>query len=117
MSLETIPDFWRTKVCAILKSGDPRRIEYTHSGLQRLQDDFPAADEYELEEAMRTALLLVTCTGCPVEMTKPVGVTWEFFFPFNGGKQYGKILLRPDCERIVIFSAHKSEKPRLRCER
>jgi len=46
----------------------------------------------------------------------PVGETYEFYFPFHRTQFYGKILLRPDLERVVIFSAHRPLKPKLSCE-
>lgn len=54
--------------------------------------------------------------GCPVQMDYPAGETWDFYFTFEGRKTYGKILLRTDGKRIIPYSAHLPEKPKLRCE-
>ncbi len=54
--------------------------------------------------------------GCPIQMDRPAGETWEFFFPFQSRTFYGKILLRTDGRRIVIFSAHLPTKTKLSCE-
>lgn len=62
------------------------------------------------------ALALSTATGCPVQMDHPPGVTWDFYFTFQKQKLYGKILLRTDAKRVVIFSTHHPDKPKLRCE-
>jgi hypothetical protein len=55
-------------------------------------------------------------TGCAITMKKPVGQTYEFMFTFRGKATYGKILLRADLKRVMIFSAHLPEKPKLSCE-
>lgn len=49
-------------------------------------------------------------------MAAPPGETYEFFFSFLGERFYGKILLRPDRKRVVIFSAHRPLKIKLSCE-
>lgn len=49
-------------------------------------------------------------------MDYPAGETWDFYFTFEGRKTYGKILLRTDGKRIIPYSAHLPEKPKLRCE-
>jgi hypothetical protein len=55
-------------------------------------------------------------SGCPVTMDTPSGETYEFLFPFKAKTFYGKILLRTDRQRIVIFSAHRPLKSKLSCE-
>ena len=55
--------------------------------------------------------------GCPVQMADPAGETWEFFFPFRDEKLYGKLLLKKsDGKSVIIFSAHRPDRPKLRCE-
>jgi hypothetical protein len=49
-------------------------------------------------------------------MTFPTGDTWEFYLTYKGQKLYGKILLYPAKNKVLIFSAHLPEKPKLRCE-
>jgi len=49
-------------------------------------------------------------------MDHPTGEAYEFFFEFNRTKTYGKILLRPDLQRLVLFSAHLPTKEKLQCE-
>jgi hypothetical protein len=49
-------------------------------------------------------------------MDYPVGETYEFFFTFRDEEAYGKILLRPRDNGIVIFSAHIPLKEKLDCD-
>lgn len=116
MSLQPITEQWRTNVCAILRTADPKLIQYTADALYRFEAAFPDAFRGELEDAFRAHLQSNSCTGCPVIMAKPAGTTWEFYFTFRTQKLYGKILLRSDLRSIIIFSAHPPLKPRLSCE-
>lgn len=117
MSLQPIPDLWRSKVCAALKDGDPNRVEYTFTGGQRTQNELAGLlnYNYEIEDALREALM-VPCEGCPCIMGTTPGVTWEFFFYYRSVKLYGKILLRLDLKRLLIFSAHLPERSTLKCD-
>ena len=62
--------------------------------------------------------------SCPMGIQQGASRSWtnhpakrtEFYFPFKGQRLYGKILLRTDKQRIVIFSAHRPLKPKLNCE-
>jgi hypothetical protein len=113
MSQIPIPEIWRTAVVAALKS---QRIQYTKDAFRDWQNDFPSAFKYELEQAFIQFLLLANCMGCHVTMATPPGQTWEFYFQYMKTKTYGKILLRDDGNRVVIFSAHRPMKAKLSCD-
>lgn len=78
--------------------------------------DTDAVWRYEVYQPCRKFLLSGAPIGCPVNMATPPGETYEFYFDFLGEKFYGKILLRPDRKKIVIFSAHRPLKKLLSCE-
>jgi len=111
MALQPIPPQW----CKTVRSALPQ-ARFTNDCHRRWQREFPGLFRYELEEAFRKALSSGCLHGCPVQMTDPPGETWEFYFELNGTKTYGKLLLRTDKKRVVIFSAHRPEKKKLRCE-
>ena len=115
MGLQPIPAAWRHAVCSALKHGT-KRASFTESGGQRWQDQFPDAFRYHLDDALIRALSDPQLQGCPVQMSSPPGETWEFFFQFRHQKLYGKILLTPRGQSAVIFSAHRPDQPKLRCE-
>ena len=116
MSQRPIPEAWRLAVCAALKSGSPARAKFTEYGRKEWQNDFHRAYRFELEQAFIEALSLPHITGCHVTLSHPPGETWEFYFTYEGTRTYGKILLRPDQESIVILSAHRPHKGKLSCE-
>lgn len=116
MSLQPIPPAWCAAVCAAFKSGDSKLIAFTEGGRRQWQNEFPAAFRYHLEAAFIQALSAHDVRGCPVNMDSPPGETWEFFFTHFGTKTYGKVLLRTDKKSVVIFSAHRPQRPTLRCE-
>lgn len=115
MGLQPIPPAWRQAVCTALKHGS-RRANFTETGGQRWQNEFPDAFRYALDDALIRTLSDPKLHGCLVHMSFPPGETWEFYFIFRGQKLYGKLLLHPDRQRVVIFSAHRPENPKLRCE-
>ncbi|ACB73819.1 hypothetical protein [Opitutus terrae] len=115
MGLQPIPTAWRQKVCAALRQGS-RAARFTAEGGQRWQNEFPDAFRYELDEALLQFLFAPSAHGCPVTMDHPPGETWEFFFRFRDEKLYGKLLLKKsDGKSVIIFSAHRPDRPRLRC--
>jgi hypothetical protein len=117
MAQVEIPATWRTDVCAILateKSGT--LIEWTVDARNRYEADANSAWEYEVYEEFRAFLSSPQPLGCLVFMERPSGETYEFWFRFKGARFYGKILLRTDRKRIVLFSAHRPLKPKLSCE-
>jgi len=117
MSLQPIPEDWRTRVAAILRQGNRRHIKHTSDCLQRFEATFLDAFPNELHEALADALSREVREGCPVVMDPPpAGTTWEFFFHFRGRRLYGKALLTKDRNTVCLFSAHPPDKPRLRCE-
>ncbi len=112
-----IPELWRKKVCAILATEETgTRIEWTEDAEHEFQRSFFDSWQSQLYAAFQMFLEGSHPAGCAVRMKKSVGETYEFLFKFKGKVTYGKILLRPDQNRIVIFSAHLPEKPKLSCE-
>ena len=116
MALQSIPKAWRRKVTGILRRGTSREIQQTDDYFQKLQLDFPSVFESRVTAAFLQFLEGANPQGCPVEMDRPAGETWEFWFTLRGKQTYGKILLRTDQKRITLFSAHLPKNDKLRCE-
>jgi hypothetical protein len=113
----TIPHQWRQQVCAILETeATGKLIEWTDDATRRFEASFLEAWPYQVYEAFRAFLGGPDPTGCPKTMESPPGESYEFFFMFKGEKTYGKLLLRRDLERVVIFSAHIPLKDKLDCD-
>lgn len=101
-------------------------IKWTLDAQQRFEADGAAAKMhsgsngpvwlYEAHHALRAYLGAGSPVGCQVRMEKPTGECYEFFFPFMGKRFYGKVLLCPDGQRLVVFSAHRPLKDMLSCE-
>jgi hypothetical protein len=115
MGLQPIPPDWRSAVCSAIRRG-PSLTRLTSDCHKKWQRDFPNSWRYDLDEAFLKALSAPVVFGCPVAMETPAGETWEFFFELQGNKAYGKILLRTERKGVVIFSAHRPERKKLRCE-
>ena len=112
-----LPEPWRKKVCAILSTEETGTlIEWTNDAERRFEASFYDAWPNQLYAAYQAFLSGAHPTGCFVTMKKPAGQTYEFLFRFKGRTAYGKILLRADGRRVVVFSAHLPEKPKLSCE-
>jgi len=122
-----IPEGWRKQVCAILASestgtliewtGDAESRYEAHAAAAKfLANDNEPVWIHEVYQPFRDFLSSPHPVGCPVTMAKPAGETYEFYFQFKRTRFYGKILLRTDGKRVVIFSAHRPLKPRLCCE-
>lgn len=126
MAQQEIPARWRKDICAALETENDRIIEWTRNAEQRYEadataakiraGDFDAIWRHEVYQPFRKFLSSGHPTGCLVTMETPPGETYEFLFDFLGGQFYGKILLRPDRKRIVIFSAHRPLKAGLSCD-
>lgn len=117
MALQPIPNAWLRRVAGILRRGTSLEIQRTADYSQRLQRDFPDVFESRVITAFLQFLEGAAPHGCPVQMDRPAGETWEFWLILNGKKTYGKILLRTDQKRIMLFSAHLPEKGnKLYCE-
>jgi hypothetical protein len=112
MPLLSLPPVWRTAVCAALE----RSPDWKDSGWQRCLLEFPNNFPSEFLPVVARFLKSSDPKGCAVQMDSPPGETYEFFFEFEGSKIYGKILLRTDRKRILIYSMHRPTGPRLRCE-
>jgi hypothetical protein len=116
MALQPIPQAWLRQVAMILRKGTSREIQRTADYSDKLDKSFPDVFESRVIVAFLEFLERGRPHGCPVTMDRPAGETWEFWFTLKGKQTYGKILLRTDRKRIVLFSAHLPEKDRLRCE-
>jgi hypothetical protein len=116
MSLQPIPEAWLRPVCALLRKGGPTLVRLEPKGRERWESEFPDGERYELEQAFFKTLETVGVTGCPVQMDFPTGDTWEFYFMFRKQRLYGKVLLYPAKDKVMVFSAHRPIKPKLRCE-
>lgn len=116
MALQAIPRAWLRQVAKILRTGTSQELQRTADFSQKLQYDFPDIFESRVIAAFLTFCESSKPHGCPVTMAHPAGDTWEFWFTLNGKLTYGKILLRTDKKRIVLFSAHLPNKDQLRCE-
>jgi hypothetical protein len=112
-----IPEPWRKQVCAILSTEETGTlIEWTDDAERRFAASFFDAWETQLYAAYQAFLSGAHPMGCLVTMNTPAGQAYEFLFPFKWRTAYGKILLRADGRRVVVFSAHLPEKPKLSCE-
>jgi hypothetical protein len=112
-----IPELWRNDVCAILASEQTgTAIRWTLDAERRFQAGSDFAWFYEVYQPIRDYLASAHATGCPIAMHDPPGETYEFLFPFARRTFYGKILLRTDRKRVVVFSAHIADKTQLSCE-
>jgi hypothetical protein len=68
-------------VCQILRKGKTGKgIIWTTDARQRFEADFPGAWEYQARDDYRHHLSTLGITGCRVEMDRPAGETYEFFF-------------------------------------
>src|SRR6266446_1240395 len=95
-----IPESWRKQVCAILATeATGSLIQWTNDAIKRYEADSGFSWTYEAYQAFRNFLLGAHAHGCNVVMDKPVGETYEFYFPFKAVIFYGKILLRNDRRR------------------
>jgi hypothetical protein len=112
-----IPQEWREAVCAILATeATGLQILWTDDADTEFQRSFFNAWTNQVYAAFAGYLSGSRPTGCPVKMKKPVGETYEFLFTFRSKRTYGKILLFPCHQKVMIFSAHLPEKQKLSCE-
>ena len=117
MALSEIPQDWRTAVCAVLETEETGTlIEWTGDARRRYESDSNFGWDHQAYHALRAFLSSRHPMGCPLIMKKPTGETYEFYFPFKDTTFYGKILLRPDRQHVVLFSAHRPLKSKLSCE-
>jgi hypothetical protein len=116
---QPIPEPWRTRVIAALKTADDKVIGWTPPALQRWKDDTFGAWKFEAYEAIISALSTPDVTGNETSPLQGQKAAYEFLFtyrPQNGGARktmYGKIALKGDGVRILILSAHVAERSRL----
>lgn len=117
MAQQEIPAAWREKVCAIIATeATGTLIRWTTDAEKRFQAGSDFAWKYEIYQAIKDYLSSPHPTGCPVTMADPPGDTYEFLFLFKKQRFYGKILLRKDLKRVVMFSAHIADYETLSCE-
>ena len=117
MALQPIPGAWLRRVAQVLKSGTMHReIRKTQDFSQKFQASFPSDTDDRVLSYFLIFLESRNPHGCPVNMNRPPGDTWEFWFTYKQQKTYGKILLSTDQQRVILFSAHLPERRHLRCE-
>ena len=97
---------WRTKVVAILASGDKDKIQTTTEADIEWSHTFPNAWDHQRLEAIVLALSTDGITGRHIINMYPKCDAYEFFFHFDGRKVIGKIGLMPSGAVIMIFSSH-----------
>jgi len=111
---EPIPEAWRRDVIRILRTCDPRLIEWTTPARQRWEaDTFGDAEKHDAEGAMIAALERDDVTGNETTSYPGQAGTYEFMFSFRDRPMYGKVALYDDRLRILILSAHKPKRPTL----
>lgn len=113
MSLQSIPVEWRQAVIRAIRA---RRSNFTELGRRKWDASFPGGFKSELEDDLVSFLNNSDARGCPVTMDSPLGITWEFWFRHRDQRTYGKLMLEAGTDRVLIFSAHLPERPKLRCE-
>lgn len=122
-----IPKPRRDRICAILETeATDTLLEWTTDAERRYEADATAAKvctgdtdpvwRNDVYQPFRDFLCSPHPSGCLVTMDTPPGETYEFYFEFLAERFYGKILLRTDRKRVVIFSAHRPLKPNLSCK-
>jgi hypothetical protein len=117
MAQMEIPEGWRKQVCAILATeATGTLIRWTIDAEKRYQAGSDFAWKNEVYQPIRDYLSAPHPTGCLIPMADPPGETYEFLFPFKRKQFYGKILLRTDRKRVVVFSAHIADYAKLSCE-
>ena len=116
---QPIPDPWRKRVIAALRTADDNVIGWTLAALQRWKADTVGAWQFEAYEAIIAALSNAEVTGNETSALAGQRAAYEFLFtyrPLEGGEQktmYGKIALKGDGVRILILSAHTAERSNL----
>src|SRR5437868_14356743 len=96
MRQTTIPEQWRTQVCAILETeATGKLIEWTDDATKRFEASYLDAWPYQMYHAFRSYLKAPNASGCPKTMEGPVGETYEFFFIFKEEKAYGRSCFAP----------------------
>ena len=101
-----IPAKWRTRVVAILQSGDKDKIQSTAQSDMDWSSAFPDSWDYQRIDAMAKALNTDGITGRHITDMVPECDACEFFFHFDGRKVLRKIGLLPNGVIIIIFSSH-----------
>ncbi len=103
--LVSISAEWRTKVVAILRSGDKNSIQSTATSDTDWRAAFPNSWKYERHEAFAAALS-EDIKGRHIKDMQPPCDAYEFLFAFEKRTVLGKIGLLPDGTIIIIFSSH-----------
>ena len=101
-----IPEDWKRKVCAILKSGDDAIIDVTLRAQRDWYSLFPLLFPHDLYQVLALALERHGLAGKRVSMNEP-GEVYAFLFSHESIPLYGKINLRPDGTAVIIYSAHR----------
>jgi hypothetical protein len=117
--VQPIPEPWRKRVIAALRTGDDKVIGWTPLALQRWKADTFGAWKFEAYEAVIAALSTSDVAGNETSALQGQRAVYEFLFtysPQNGEERntmYGKIALKGDGVRILILSAHNAERSSL----
>jgi hypothetical protein len=110
---QPIPDAWRETVIAILRNGDPGRIDWTF----RARQDWDAATGGFTYEAYPPMLAALEQPGVEGNLVTPFPgqvETYEFLFFHAGRRMYGKLALIDGRLKIAVVSAHLAQRSTLR---
>lgn len=107
---QPIPEPWRKRVIAALKTADNRVVEWTPQAFQRWKAETCCAWNYEAYEAIIAALSQPGVTGNQTNTFPGQVAAYEFLFTRGATLMYAKIALKNDGVRILILSAHIAER-------
>lgn len=110
---QPIPEAWRTRVIAALRSADDHVVEWTPPALQKWKDHTFGAWKHEAYEAIIASLSFPDVTGNQTNAFAGQSAAYEFLFYRLSKLMYGKIALKNDGVRILILSAHNAERSSL----
>ena len=110
---QPIPEAWRKRVIAALKTADDRVVEWTPPALQKWKDHTFGAWKHEAYEAIIATLSLPEVAGNQTNTFAGQSAAYEFLFTRSSTLMYGKIALKSDGVRILILSAHNAERSSL----
>ncbi|MBU6401495.1 MAG: hypothetical protein KGS61_14355 [Verrucomicrobia bacterium] len=103
----TLPASWRSRVRAILDSGDRKKIIVRQRALRDWLILFPDLFPGDLPNALSEALEDPELEGVQVFGMQEPGEIYEFIFSHANRRVYTKINLCPDGTVVIIYSAHR----------
>lgn len=104
---------WIKAVCDCLNSADRKRIVVRQRAILDWSALFPDAFLSDLYLALAKALKSSDLDAARVEAMSEPGDTFGFFFYYRSRKLFGKICLQPNGKVIIIYSAHRPQRPKL----